>query len=165
MKGQQYIVMAIGFYGVLGVMACSNITRIEVDAGYAAIAPELADSEVSPGSGSITLELIAPETAGCVDVWLNDGEEKEQKGAFRCAIFPLTADDGAEVDAAYEGMQTSDGKKQKIGLILASYGATLKLALEKRLGERFGTVNVSRKDEPSGDALGVAYEGTIYREQ
>ncbi len=150
----------------LSSIGCFGVRQFDVMDGYEGfknLHPDMAAVEPAGGTDAIALDLIVPETAGCVPLMLNDGEEKEQRGHFRCTVFAVTT--GEEKDGLkrkYKSMGEDDGDPQKMGFSMVQYGATLQAALEKQLGGHFGEVRVNRVEALSGSSAIVAQESTFY---
>ncbi len=150
----------------LSSIGCFGVRQLDVMEGYEGfknLHPDMATVEPAGGTEAIALDLIVPETAGCVPLMLHDGEEKDEKGHFRCTVFALTT--GGEKDGfkrKYKSMGEDEGDPQKMGFSMVQYGATLQAALEKQLGGHFGEVSVNRVDALSGSSAIVAQESTFY---
>ena len=150
----------------LSSIGCFGVRQLDVMEGYEGfknLHPDMAAVEPAGGTEAIALDLIVPETAGCVPLMLHDGEEKDEKGHFRCTVFAVTT--GGEKDGfkrKYKSMGEDEGDPQKMGFSMVQYGATLQTALEKQLGGHFGEVSVNRVDALSGNSAIVAQESTFY---
>jgi hypothetical protein len=156
-----FLVMA-----ALSSVGCFGVRQLDVMEGYEGfknLHPDMAAVEQAGGTEAITLDLIVPETAGCVPLMLHDGEEKEQRGHFRCMVFAVTT--GEEKDGLkrkYKSMGKDEGDPQKMGFSMMQYGATLQTVLEKQLGSHFGEVSINRVDALSGSSAIVNQESTFY---
>ncbi len=150
----------------LSSIGCFGVRQLDVMEGYEGfrnLHPDMAAVEPAGGADAIALDLIVPETAGCVPLKLHDGEEKEKRGHFRCKVIAVTT--GEEKDGLkrkYKSMGKEEGDPLKMGFSMVQYGATLQAALEKQLGGHFGEVSVNRVDALSGSSAIVNQESTFY---
>lgn len=168
MKIKRMIEVVFLVVNALGSIGCFGVRQLDVQDGYEGyknLHPDIAAVKPAGGADAIALDLIVPETAGCVPLMLNDGKEKEQKGQFRCTVFAVTT--GEEKDGLkrkYKSMDKDEGDPQKMGFSMVQYGAVLQAALEKQLGGHFREVSVNRVDALSGSSAIVSQESTFYYE-